>query len=40
MDGVNAREKEKTIVQNLLNLAGVKGAISHPLYYTSTDFKI
>jgi hypothetical protein len=29
MDGVNPREKEKTIVQNLLKLTVVKRASSH-----------
>jgi hypothetical protein len=40
MDRVNAREKEKTTVQNLLNLTGVKGAISHSECFANARVRV
>ena len=40
MDRVNAREKEKTMVQNLLNLTGVKGAISHSECFANARVRV
>ena len=40
MDGVNAREKEKTTVQNLLNLTGVKGAGSHSEWFANARVRV
>jgi hypothetical protein len=40
MDRVNAREKEKTMVQNLLNLTGVKGASSHSECFANVRVRV